>query len=150
MINKELEITIEATVRDAEARRHEYLTAEHILFAILHDEWGIDIISSCGGNISKLKSQIEDYFEKKIPRLPKQSEGYPEPTVAFRRVFQTAVNHVRSAEKPEADAGDILSAIFMEKDSHAVHFLTLEGITRIDVLNYISHGISKKVCVPSN
>jgi ATP-dependent Clp protease ATP-binding subunit ClpA len=150
MINKELEITIEATVRDAEARRHEYLTAEHILFAILHDEWGIDIISSCGGNISKLKSQIEDYFEKKIPRLPKQSEGYPEPTVAFRRVFQTAVNHVRSAEKPEADAGDILSAIFMEKDSHAVHFLTLEGITRIDVLNYISHGISKEVGGPSS
>ena len=148
MINKELEITIEATVRDAEARRHEYLTVEHILFAVLHDEWGIDIISSCGGNISKLKSQLEDYFEKKIPRLPKNSEGYPEPTIAFRRVFQTAVTHVRSAEKPEADAGDILSALFLEKDSHAAHFLTMEGITRIDLLNYISHGISKEVSEP--
>jgi ATP-dependent Clp protease ATP-binding subunit ClpA len=143
MINKELEITIEATVRDAETRRHEYLTVEHILFAILHDEWGIDIITSCGGDIGKIKSSLEDYFESKIAKLPVDSKGYPEPTVAFRRVFQTAVNHIMSAEKPEADAGDFLSAIFLEKDSHAVHSLLSEGISRLDVLNYISHGISK-------
>jgi len=142
MINKELEITIEATVRDAEARRHEYLTVEHILFAILHDEWGIDIIASCGGDIDKLKASLEDYFMNKIVKLPDDAKGYPEPTVAFRRVFQTAVNHVMSAEKPEADAGDFLSAIFLEKDSHAVHFLLAESITRIDILNYISHGVT--------
>lgn len=143
MINKEFEITIEATVRDAETRRHEYLTAEHILFAILHDEWGIEIITSCGGSIETLKALIEDFFRENVPKLPKNSKSYPEPTIAFRRIFQTAINHVRSAEKEEADAGDILSAILMEKDSHAVHFLTSEGITRLDVLNYISHGISK-------
>ncbi|GBD97378.1 MAG TPA: ATP-dependent Clp protease ATP-binding subunit ClpA [Nitrospirae bacterium] len=148
MINKELEITIEATVRDAEARRHEYLTVEHILFAILHDEWGIEIIAACGGNVAKLKSVIESFFEEKIPKLHGNSGGYPEPTIAFRRVFQTAVNHIRSAEKPEADAGDILSAIFLEKDSHAVHSLLSEGITRLDVLNYVSHGISKAVGEP--
>lgn len=142
MINKELEITIEATVRDAEARRHEYLTVEHILFAILHDEWGIDIITSCGGDIEKIKALLEDFFKNKIAKLSDDTKGYPEPTVAFRRVFQTAVNHVMSAEKPEADAGDFLSAIFMEKDSHAVHFLLAEGITRLDVLNYVSHGTS--------
>ena len=145
MINKELEITIEATVKDAEARRHEYLTVEHVLFAILHDEWGIEIIVACGGNVARLKSLAESFFEEKIPKLPGDSGGYPEPTIAFRRVFQTAVNHTRSAEKPEADAGDILSAIFLEKDSHAVHFLLSEGITRLDLLNYISHGISKAV-----
>ncbi len=143
MINKELEISIEATIRDAESRRHEYLTVEHILFAIIHDEWGADIINNCGGSISKLKTYLEDFFEKNTPKLPDNADGYPEPTIAFRRVFQTAVNHVRSSEKPEADAGDILSAIFQEKESHAAHYLNLEGVTRLDVLNYISHGISK-------
>lgn len=142
MINKELELIIEATVRDAESRRHEYLTVELILYAILHDDWGMDIIINCGGDVEKLKDMLEDFFEKKVTKLPKDSDNYPEPTVAFRRVFQTAVNHVKSAEKPEADAGDMLSAIFQEKDSHAVHFLISDGITRLDILNYISHGIS--------
>ncbi|MCK5426165.1 MAG: ATP-dependent Clp protease ATP-binding subunit ClpA [Thermodesulfovibrionia bacterium] len=149
MISKELEITIEATIRDAKARRHEYLTVEHILFALLHDEWGIEIISNCGGNIAKLKSLLEDFFEKKTPRLPNNSDNYPQPTISFRRVIQTAVAHVRSAEKQEADAGDILSAIFLEKESHAVHFLELEGISRLDVLNCISHGVSKAAVEPS-
>jgi len=143
MINKELEVSIEATIRDAESRHHEYLTVEHILFAILHDEWGVDIITSCGGNIAKLKAHLEGFFERHTPKLPLDSDTYPEPTIAFRRVFQTAVNHVRSSEKPEADAGDILSAIFQEKDSHAAHYLHSEGITRLDVLSYISHGASK-------
>jgi ATP-dependent Clp protease ATP-binding subunit ClpA len=148
MINKELEITIEATIRDAENRRHEYLTVEHILFAVLHDEWGVDIISNCGGNVSKLKSLLDDFFETKVPKIPDGTDSYPEPTIAFRRVFQTAVNHIRSAEKPEADAGDILSAIYNEKESHAVHFLVSDGITQLDVLNYISHGVSKALADP--
>ncbi len=143
MINKELEITIEATVRDARTRRHEYLTVEHILFAIIHDEWGIEIITCCGGNIETLKSLLEGFFDKHVPKYPGNSKKYPEPTIAFQRVFRTAVTHVRSSEKQEADAGDILSAIFLEKESHAVHFLMSEGITRLDVLNYVSHGISK-------
>jgi len=149
MINKELEITIESTIRDAEDRRHEYLTVEHILLAVLHDDWGIDVLVNCGASITKLKSLLKDFFEKKVPILPEESESYPEPTIAFRRVFQTAVNHIRSAEKPEADAGDILSAIFQEKDSHAVYFLLSEGISRLDVLNYVSHGISKAIAEPS-
>jgi ATP-dependent Clp protease ATP-binding subunit ClpA len=143
MISKELELTIEATVRDAEARRHEYLTVEHILYAILHDDRGIEIITACGGDVKRIKGLIEEFFEKNVPKLPLNIEAYPKPTVAFRRVIHTAVHHVRSAEKNEADAGDILSAIFLERDSHAVHFLESEGITRLDVLNYISHGITK-------
>ena len=149
MINKELEITIESTIRDAENRKHEYLTVEHILLAVLHDDWGIDILVNCGASITKLKSMLDDFFEKKVPKLPEDSESYPEPTIAFRRVFQTAVNHIRSAEKPEADSGDILSAIFQEKDSHAVYFLLSEGVSRLDVLNYVSHGISKAIAEPS-
>ena len=148
MISKELELTIEATIRDAESRRHEYLTAEHILYAIIHDDWGMDILSNCGGNIARLKTLLEEFFDKRMPKLSVHSEEHPEPTIAFRRIFQTAVNHVRSAEKPEADAGDILSALFLEKDSHAVHFLEEEGITRIDILNYISHGVSRAISDP--
>lgn len=143
MISKELELTIEATIRDAKTRRHEYLTVEHILFAVLHDDWGIEIIVNCGGDVARMKGLIEDFFKKEVPKLPKGSANYPDPTVAFRRVIQTALSHVRSAEKPEADAGDVLSAIFLEEDSHAVNILESEGITRIDVLNYISHGISR-------
>jgi ATP-dependent Clp protease ATP-binding subunit ClpA len=150
MINKELEITIEATVRDAESKHHEYLSVEHILFAILHDEQGIEIITNCGGNVEGLKSMIEDFFERNIPKFSEgeNSENYPEPTIAFRRVFQTAIAHVASAEKTEADAGDLLSAMFLEKDSHAIHFLETSGVTRMDVLNYISHGISKTTDIP--
>jgi ATP-dependent Clp protease ATP-binding subunit ClpA len=143
MINKELEITIEATVRHAESLRHEYLTVEHVLFALLHDETGAEIIHNCGGNVASLKEQLTDFFEKETPKLPENSEQYPQPTLAFRRVFQSAINHVRSAEKQEADAGDILSAIFLEEDSHAVHFLKSHGISRLDILNFISHGITK-------
>ena len=143
MINKELELSIEATIREAETRRHEYLTVEHILFAVLHNDWGVDIISSCGGNVAQLKTLLEEFFDKNVPRLPENVKVYPEPTVAFKRVIQTAVSHVRSAEKQETDAGDVISAIFLEKDSYAVHFLESQGVTRLEVLNYISHGIPK-------
>jgi len=143
MINKALELTLEAAIRDAEKKRHEYLTVEHILFAALHDEWGVEIISGCGGNIASMKSQIENFFDVNIPRLPADTNVVSKPTIAFQRVIQRALSHVQSAEKQEADAGDIISSIFLEEDSFAVHLLESEGITRLDALNYISHGISK-------
>ncbi|HWR57333.1 MAG TPA: Clp protease N-terminal domain-containing protein, partial [Thermodesulfovibrionales bacterium] len=142
MISKELELTLEATVRDAKARNHEYLTVEHILFALLHDEWGVQIVTHCGGSVSRLKSSLEKYFDKDVPKLQKDAGGYPQPTVGFHRVLQGALNHVKSAGIEEADAGDVLASVLLEKDSHAVHFLASEGITRLDVLNYISHGAS--------
>ncbi len=142
MINKALELTLEATILDAEKKRHEYLTVEHILFAALHDEWGIEIISSCGGNIARLKSRIEIFFDENIPKLAGDPDLHAKPTIAFQRVLQRALSHVQSAGKQEADAGDIVSSIFLEEDSHAVHFLESEGVTRLDVLNYVSHGIS--------
>lgn len=143
MINKELELSIEATIREAEAGGHEYLTVEHILYAVLHNEWGIDIISGCGGDVNKLKGLLEDFFNKNISKLSRHPGNHPKPTIAFRRVIQTAINHVMSAEKEETDAGDILSALFLEDESHAVYFLMSEGITRLDVLNFVSHGITK-------
>src|SRR5208283_4559594 len=143
MINKALELTLQATVHDAEKKKHEYLTVEHILFAALHDDWGVEIISNCGGDIERLKSQIGIFFDVNIPRLPDTQGLYSKPTIAFQRVIQRALSHVQSAEKQEIDAGDIISSIFLEEDSFAVHLLESEGITRLDALNFISHGISK-------
>lgn len=143
MINKELELIIEATIREAKLRNHEFLTIEHILFAVLHDEFGIEIISNCGGNITRLKKYIEEYFKEYVPKIPANSDIFPQMTIGFQRVIQKTLNHVQSAGKQEADSGDILSAIFLEEDSHSLHFLEYEGITRLDVLNYVSHGISK-------
>lgn len=143
MINKELELVIEATIKDAKIRNHEYLTVEHLLFAVLHDDFGIDVITNCGGKVPRMLAAIEDYFDRNVPRMMEDSDLYPQQTIGFHRVIQGALTHVRSSGKIEADAGDILSAIFYEADSHAVHILVSEGIKRLDVLNYISHGISK-------
>jgi ATP-dependent Clp protease ATP-binding subunit ClpA len=143
MINKEFELTLEATIREAKARNHEYLTVEHILFAILNDDYGCEILTECGGNISRLKESLKKYFEEHVPVIADGSDSYPRPTASFQKVFQKALLHAGSAEKEETDAGDLLASMFSEKDSHAVFFLEAEGIRRLDVLNYISHGLSR-------
>ena len=143
MINKEFELTLEAIIKDARTRRHEYLTVEHILFAVLHDELGINIITACGGDVSRLKAAIERYFRENVSTMQEDTDAYPQPTLAFQKVFQRALLHTSSAEKAEADAGDILASLYLEKDSQAVYFLRSEGIERIDVLNYISHGVTR-------
>lgn len=143
MISRELELTLEATVRDAKARSHEYLTVEHLLFAVVHDELGVEIITRCGGSVSRIKSSLEEFFAQNVPKVNVDAGMYPQPTIGFHRVLQRALNHVQSAEKEEADAGDVLAAVFYEEDSHAVHSLRAEGITRLDVLNYIAHGTAK-------
>jgi ATP-dependent Clp protease ATP-binding subunit ClpA len=143
MINKELGLAIDAIIKDAKIRRHEYLTAEHILFALTHDERGIDIITGCGGNILRIKATLEAFFEKHIPRLPDSGKSNPVVSMGFQRVIQRAINHVHSAERDEVDAGDMLAALLLEEDSHAVFFLEQEGIFRLTLLNYISHGDSE-------
>ncbi len=143
MINKELELIIEATIRDASIKNHEFLTVEHLLYAVLHDDRGSDIIINCGGSLPRLKQSIDKFFDEHVGRIPPHSDAFPRMTAGFQRVMQRALNHVQSSGKQEADAGDILASIFLEADSHSVHFLESEGISRIDILNYISHGISK-------
>src|SRR5512139_84122 len=141
MINKEFEITIEAMIKDARVRNHEYLTVEHILYAVLHDEIGADIISACGGDVAALKSSLDNYFNESVPKSEDGQANYPQPTVGFQKVFQRALLHTESAAKEETDAGDILASLLLEEDSHAVYLLHSQGIKRIDVLNYISHGL---------
>ena len=143
MINKEFELIMEATIKDARSQRHEYLTVEHILYAILHDDLGADVIKKCGGDILGIKKALAEYFAEHCHRTSTKSNPYPKPTIGFQRVLQRALTHVQSAGKEEADAGDILSAIFLEEESHAVHILHQAGIQRLDVLEYISHGMAK-------
>ncbi|MGB9935075.1 ATP-dependent Clp protease ATP-binding subunit ClpA [Thermodesulfovibrio yellowstonii] len=141
MINKDLQIIISATVEDAIERGHQYLTVEHLLYAILHDEFGIEIIKNCGGDPEQIKRNLERFLEEQIPK--RKNKGQTHPTVSFQRVMERTLNHIKSAEKKEADAGDFLASLFLEEDSYAISLLKSYGITRIDILNYISHGIPK-------
>ena len=143
MISKELSATLGFAVKEAKKRRHEYVCVEHILFAVINDTMGVDIIENCGGSVENLSQELEKFLKERIESIPEDSEYVLQQTVAFQRVIQRAVNHVRSAEKNEVTIGDILASMFEEKDSHAAHFLRNEGLTRLDILNYISHDISK-------
>ncbi len=148
MISKELSATLGFAVREAKRRRHEYVSIEHVLYALLHDGTGAEIVSSCGGNVENLKSRIEKFFDERIERIPEENEYVLQQTIGFQRVIQRAVNQARSAEKPEVAVGDILASIFQEKDSHAEFFLRQEGIERVDVLNFISHQMPSPSLAP--
>ena len=143
MISKELSATLGFAVKEAKRRRHEYVSIEHILFAILNDPNGIEIIENCGGDADTLLDALENFFDEKIERIPEGNDYVLQQTIGFQRVIQRAVNHARSAEKQEVAVADVLASIFLEKDSHAEYFLSSQGVTRLDVLNYISHDISK-------
>ena len=140
MISKELESAIGQAVNEAKSRRHEYLCIEHILFALLNDRVGIGIVTACGGNVGRLKGELAEFFDTALESVPGDEDYVLQQTVGFARMLQRAVSHVESAGKKQVEVGDILAAIFLEKDSHAVHFLESEGIFRLDVLNHISHG----------
>lgn len=143
MISKEVSATIGFAVREAKKRRHEYVCVEHMLFAILHDSGGREIIENCGGNIENLKNVLENFFNEQMETVSEDNDYVLQQTIGFQRVIQRAVHHVRSAEKQEVALSDILASIFEEKDSYAEYFLSSEGITRLDVLRYISHDVSK-------
>lgn len=143
MISKELSATLGFAVREAKKRRHEYVSIEHVLYAILHDSTGIQTIEKCGGNVESLLKSLESFFQEQVESVAADEQYVLQQTIGFQRVIQRAVNHTRSAEKAEVSISDILASILQEKDSHAVFFLSEEGISRLDVLNYISHDISK-------
>ncbi len=141
MISKELSATLGFAVREAKKRRHEYVSVEHVLFAILHDSSGLDIVEKCGGDVETLKANLELFFNENLEVIPADSEYVLQQTVGFQRVIQRAVNHVRSAEKKEVSVSDILASIFMEKESHAAYYLNEAGVSRLDVLRVISHDL---------
>lgn len=143
MISKDLEMAFAAAVREARIRRHELLTIEHILYALLDDATGSRILRYCGADIPKLKKRLENFFAQHLEVFPEGSNKKIIQTVGFQRMLQRALIHAQSADKREVDAGDILAAMFEEENSYAVYFLKSQGIKRLDILNFISHGVSK-------
>jgi ATP-dependent Clp protease ATP-binding subunit ClpA len=143
MFTASLERVLNVAAREALARRHADLTLEHLLFAAAHDPAGEEILAATGVDVPRLKKELDQFLEERVDKLPAGSRKAPSQTLAFRRVLQTAVVHVQSAGKAEADVGDMLAALLREPRSPAAELLTAHGITRLDVLNYISHGIRK-------
>jgi len=143
MISKELEGTLNTALKEAKSRRHEYVCLEHLLYALLQDKDASGAIINCGGDIDRLRKGLEEFFQTHLDTLPGGSDHQPQQTLSFHRVLQRAVIHAQSAEKKEINGGNLLIAMFREPDSYAVYLLQEQGITRFDLVNYISHGISK-------
>jgi ATP-dependent Clp protease ATP-binding subunit ClpA len=143
MFSRTVERVLNSAAREAVSRRHAHLTLEHLLFAIVNETSGDKILRAAGANTETIKADLDTFLDEHLETLPLGAKRPPEQTLAFRRVLQTAVLHVQSAGKAEADVGDILAALLAQGRSHAVDLLTGQGISRLDILNYISHGISK-------
>jgi ATP-dependent Clp protease ATP-binding subunit ClpA len=143
-----LEIVLTIAYREAVSRRHAYLTLEHLLYALAHDPEGERILKGCGADLARLRRDLSDYFDQTLEAVRRGQEREPEQTAAFRRVLQTAVLHVQSAQRAEVNAGDILAAILQQPKSHAARLLEGQGITRLDILEFISHGVSKTPLLP--
>jgi len=142
-ISPELEMTLSLAVSEAKRRRHELLCIEHLLYALLHDPRVAEIVRHCGGDVATLKAALELVFDEHMVAVPEGVEVTPQHTIGFQRVIQRAAAHVQSAGKEEILGENVLAAIFRESDSHAVNLLEEQGVTRYDVVSYISHGVSK-------
>ncbi len=144
MLNKELEITLNLAFKEAKSKRHEFMTVEHLLLALLDNETASLVLESCGANISRLRQDLVDFVDATTPLIPAHDEEREtQPTLGFQRVLQRAVFHVQSSGKKEVTGANVLVAIFSEQESQAVYFLKQQDVARIDVVNYIAHGISK-------
>jgi len=142
MITKELENTLGAALEEAIKRRHEYITVEHLLFALLNDPSARDVIQNCGGDLSVLRKELEQFFSEQIESVEAEPSELPEQTAMFQRVLQYALLQAEASGRRDVNGGSILAALFHAKSSHAVYLLEKQGIKRLAVLNYISHGIS--------
>ena len=143
MFNASLERVLNVAAREAMVRRHADLTVEHLLFAAAHDPEGEEILEAAGADVPRLRHELAEFLEQTMQKLPPGSRRPPQQTLAFRRVLQTAVVHVQSAGKDEAGVGDMLAALMREARSQAVELLAAQGVTRLDLLTYISHGVRK-------
>jgi ATP-dependent Clp protease ATP-binding subunit ClpA len=146
MFSQALEIVLTVAYREATARRHTHLTLEHLLYALAHDQDGERILAACGADLPQLRRDLDKYLKESVEQYGRGQQKEPEQTLAFRRVLQTAVLHVQSAGRQEVQSGDVLAATLQQNKSYAAQLLANQGITRLDVLEYITHGISK---VPS-
>ncbi len=143
MIAQELEVSLHMAFVEARQKRHEFITVEHLLMALLDNPTAAEVMRACGANLDELRKQLSQHIAEQTPRIGTEREVDTQPTLGFQRVIQRAILHVQSSGKKEVTGANVLVAIFGEKDSHAVYFLQQQGITRLDVVNYISHGITK-------
>ncbi|MFC1681748.1 ATP-dependent Clp protease ATP-binding subunit ClpA [Pseudomonadota bacterium] len=142
MLSQDLEVSLNTAIQDARNQRHELITVEHLLVALLDNANAAEVLRACGGNLSQLREDLVQFLMDNMISLPDEGAD-TQPSLGFQRVIQRAVLHVQSAGKKEVTGANVLVAVFSEKDSHAVYFLHKQDITRFDVVNYIAHGISK-------
>ena len=143
MIAKQLQKSFEFALNDAMKRRHEYVTLEHLLYALLHDREAADVIRQCGGDISMLKKQLEDFLNRTLEKMPDDAEVQPVLTAMLQRVVQYAQLHAQSSGRKEVDTGQMLAALYQAERSQAVYLLRSQGVNKLDVITYLSHGIGK-------
>jgi len=143
MLSKELEVTLNAAFTNAHARRHEFITVEHLLLALLDNVTTIPILIACGCNVNALRAELTRFIDDTISLIPEGLQRETQPTLGFQRVLQRAVFHVQASDKKEVTGANLFVALFSEQDSHAVYLLNKQDITRLDVVNYLAHGVSK-------
>src|SRR5450631_2403511 len=144
MIAQELEVSLHMAFVEARQKQHEFITVEHLLLAMLDNPSAAEVLKACGVDLDELRGVLTDFINEHTPRLSPHSDADTQPTQGFQRVIQRAILHVQSSGKKEVTGANVLVAIFGEKESHAVYFLNQRGVTRLDVVNYIAHGITKK------
>src|SRR5499426_2251758 len=143
MIAQELEVSLHMAFVEARQKQHEFITVEHLLLAMLDNPSAAEVLKACGVDLEELRGVLTDFINEHTPRLAPHSDADTQPTQGFQRVIQRAILHVQSSGKKEVTGANVLVAIFGEKESHAVYFLNQRGVTRLDVVNYIAHGIGK-------
>jgi len=144
MLSRELEVSLNLAFKDARTKRHEMMTVEHLLLSLLDNTAAVTVLKACAANIDKLRSELESFISETTPLIPEQQDDREtQPTLGFQRVLQRAVFHVQSSGKKEVTGAHLLVALFAEGESHAVYLLKDQDIQRIDVVNYISHGVRK-------
>jgi len=143
MISKELENTLNSAFKEAREKKHEFVTVEHLLLALLGNLAATSVLRACGADVDQLKLELDQFVDETTPQLMADDERETQPTLGFQRVLQRAVFQVQSSGKKEVTGANVLVAIFSEQESQAVYFLNKQNVTRLDVVNYISHGISK-------
>jgi ATP-dependent Clp protease ATP-binding subunit ClpA len=142
-LSRALEVSLALAVHEARSRHHEYLTVEHVLFALCHDDAVAEVLRAVGGDVERLKQDLVKYFDERLEKVRANSEDAPHQTLGFQRILQRAAAHVQSSGKEEIDGRNVLVAIFREPESHAAYLLAQQGITRLDVISYLSHGVTK-------
>lgn len=151
MLNKDLEISLNLAFRQAKESRHEFMTVEHLLLALLDNPSAIDVLGACGADMNIIRANVLEFIQETTPIIPaEEEERETQPTLGFQRVLQRAVFHVQSSGKSEVSGSNVLVAIFSEQESQAAYILKKAGISRLDIVNYISHGIAKIDQNPSN